>query len=133
MSAARLPKAEAEARDWFERLGRTSITTAELYAFRDWRDNEANDAAYTRLERETPMNWGRFLVQPSANGFAVVDSHTGEPASFAKTTMIDLDVEDANDVARLLAGREGHRRRLAPAATAKRGRRIGHLGVESGR
>ena len=107
MSAARLPKAEAEARDWFERLGRTSITTAELYAFRDWRDTEANDAAYTRLERETPMSWGRYLVQPSAKGFAVIDGGRGEPATFANALMIDLDVEDANDVARLLASRDG--------------------------
>lgn len=117
MSAARISKAETEARDWFERLSRTSITTTEVYAFHDWRDKEANDAAYTKLERETPQNWGRFLVQPSANGFAVVNSGTREPATFANTAMIDLDVEDANDVARLLAGREGRRRgptRLPP-------------------
>jgi hypothetical protein len=120
MSAARLPKAEAEAQDWFERLGRTSITTAEVYAFRDWRDNEANDAAYTRLERETPMNWGRYLVQPSAKGFAVIDGSRGELATFANGLMIDLDVEDANDVARLLAGRDGRQIRKSQKRSIRR-------------
>ena len=109
MPAKRKSDPEAEARDWFERLGRTKITTAEVYAFDEWRSKAANDAAYTRLERETPQSWGRFLVQPSPGGFAVIDAATGAPAMFANATMTALLVEDANDVARLLCGRSGRR------------------------
>lgn len=42
--------AATEAAEWFTRLRRQKITTQELYAFRDWRQDPANDAAYSELE-----------------------------------------------------------------------------------
>jgi transmembrane sensor len=41
---------QAEAAEWFARLGNRSVTTQALREFRDWRDNPANDAAYQQVE-----------------------------------------------------------------------------------
>jgi transmembrane sensor len=41
---------QAEAAEWFARLGHRSVTTQALREFRDWRDNPANDAAYQEVE-----------------------------------------------------------------------------------
>jgi len=46
----REPKAAEEAAAWFARLGRRSISTDDLRAFRDWRRRPQNDAAYSELE-----------------------------------------------------------------------------------
>ena len=48
---AKLARAEAEASDWFTRLKRTTISSEELYAFRDWRKDAANAEAFSRVER----------------------------------------------------------------------------------
>lgn len=41
--------AAKEAREWWERLGRRSITADELLAFREWRARPENAEAYDRL------------------------------------------------------------------------------------
>lgn len=44
-------RAADEAADWFARLNGTSISTEELVAFRAWRKDPANGAAYGKLEK----------------------------------------------------------------------------------
>lgn len=44
------PRLKAAA-DWFTRLGSRRISTQSLRAFRDWREDPANDAAYQAVER----------------------------------------------------------------------------------
>lgn len=105
-------RAAREAMDWWQRLSKTKITTAEVYAFRDWRDNPLNDAAYERLQRETPRSCGRYAVQPSPGGFAVIDTAIGDPAKFANASMVDIEVEEANEVAMFLARRDSRSRRV---------------------
>lgn len=41
---------QAEAADWFARLGRRAVTPQTLRDFQDWRDAPANDAAYSEVE-----------------------------------------------------------------------------------
>ncbi|MGH6967347.1 MAG: DUF4880 domain-containing protein, partial [Phenylobacterium sp.] len=45
MSSRRDPRAEAAA--WIAKLSQPRITTAELREFSAWRDDPANDAAYS--------------------------------------------------------------------------------------
>jgi hypothetical protein len=108
MNARRDPHAEAADRS--ARLGRRSITTAELREFSRWRDNAANDAAYSALEAAAERIRGRFVAQPDANGFCVSDTWTAEPVVFAGATMVGVGERDACDVADLLNRR--HRSRL---------------------
>lgn len=49
-TAVQRSRAQAEAADWFARQSRLSITTDELYAFRDWKRDPANAAAYAAIE-----------------------------------------------------------------------------------
>jgi hypothetical protein len=105
-------RAVKEAKAWWDRLGQKSITTSELYAFRDWRQDPENDAAYTKFERRTPRRHGRYAVLPSPGGFAVIDTFTGEPAEFANARLADIDVEDANDLAEILSRRHFQKTRL---------------------
>lgn len=102
----RSERAKHEAKAWLARLSRTSITTKELYDFRDWMDDPVNDDAYFELERNTPRSRGRFAVLPSANGFAVIDSTNGQPATFANAAMTDIEIDDANKVAEILSMRD---------------------------
>lgn len=99
---ARDARAAHEARFWWDKLGRRSITTAEVRAFAAWRDDPANDAAYSKLEAETPRTGGRYAVMPSPGGFRVVDTFTGEPAEFASAKQEGISVEDANEIADIL-------------------------------
>jgi transmembrane sensor len=41
---------QAEAADWFARLGHRSVTTQTIRDFQDWRDNPNHDAAYAEVE-----------------------------------------------------------------------------------
>ena len=41
---------QAEAADWFARLGHRSVTTQTIRDFQDWRDNPAHDTAYSEVE-----------------------------------------------------------------------------------
>lgn len=43
-------RAQEEAAEWLARLGHHSISTQTVRDFRDWRDDPANDAAYTEAE-----------------------------------------------------------------------------------
>jgi transmembrane sensor len=43
-------QAQAEAAEWLARLGNHSISTETVRAFREWRDDPANDAAYQEAE-----------------------------------------------------------------------------------
>lgn len=43
-------RAQEEAAEWLARLGHHSISTQTVRAFRDWRDDPANDAAYEEAE-----------------------------------------------------------------------------------
>lgn len=101
-SADRASQVAKEAKFWWERLGRMPITTAEIWDFARWRDDPACDAAFTRLEDQTPNTRGRFVVLPSPGGFSVIDTLTGEPAIFAKAQQTDISVEDANGIADIL-------------------------------
>jgi len=91
-----------EAKAWLQRLGKTSITTAELYEFTDWRRDPANDAAYSAVEKDWMRSRGRFVMLPASSGFDVIDSWTGEPATFANAPMSGLLEEDADAVVELL-------------------------------
>lgn len=105
-------RARREARAWWDKLGRVPITTAEVWAFARWRDDPANDAAYSKLEAQTPRRGGRYAVLPSPGGFSVVDTFTGEPAVFATAPQEDISVEDANEIADIL----NHRHAVGRAA-----------------
>jgi hypothetical protein len=109
-------KAAKEAKAWRDRLSQKSITTDELRAFQAWLDDRANDAAYFELERTTPRSRGRYAVLPSPRGFAVIDTFAGKPAIFAKAEMVDIDVEDANEVAGILSLRDFRARRRTAGA-----------------
>jgi ferric-dicitrate binding protein FerR (iron transport regulator) len=90
--------AQAEARAWFEKLGEPRITTAEVRAFRDWRDDPDNDAAYSALElglERTP----RFRVRPMVERYKIVDSWTGETVSVAQRPQVELCERDARRTA----------------------------------
>jgi transmembrane sensor len=41
---------QAEAAEWFARLGHRSVTTQTIRDFQDWRDNPDHDAAYAEVE-----------------------------------------------------------------------------------
>jgi transmembrane sensor len=43
-------RAQAEAAEWFARLGNRSVSTQTIRDFQDWRDTPANDAAYAEVE-----------------------------------------------------------------------------------
>ncbi|WP_293382520.1 FecR/PupR family sigma factor regulator [Phenylobacterium sp.] len=111
MRKVRDPKAEALA--WFARLGH-AITTDDLRQFSSWRDDPAHDAAYREVEREGLRLRGRFVVTPDPQGYSVIDSWTGEPATFANAQLIGINVADADDVREILNRRtfdSGGRRR----------------------
>jgi hypothetical protein len=98
-----------EAKAWLQRLGKKSITTAELYEFTGWRDDPANDAAYSVVEKDWMRSRGRFVMLPASSGFDVIDSWTGEPATFANAPMSGLSEEDADAVVELLNTRTRRR------------------------
>jgi hypothetical protein len=66
--------------------------------------------------RTTPRSRGRYAVLPSPRGFAVIDTSAGKPAIFAKAEMVDIDVEDANEVAGILSLRDFRARRRTAGA-----------------
>lgn len=68
--------AQREARQWFDRLSQCRITTAELLAFRAWRDDLSNDAAYRALEMGR-QNRMRYVVRPMVESYRVIDRWTG--------------------------------------------------------
>lgn len=89
---------QAEARAWFEKLGKPRVTTAEVRAFQDWRDHPDNDAAYSALELglERPP---RFVVRPMVERYKVVDSWTGETVSVGQRPQVELSERDARRTA----------------------------------
>jgi hypothetical protein len=97
-----------EAKAWLARLGK-SITTAELYEFNSWRREPANEAAYSVVEKEWTRSRGRFVMLPAGSGFDVIDSWTGEPATFANAEMSGVSEEDADAVVELLNRRARRR------------------------
>lgn len=97
-----------EAKAWLARLGK-SITTAELYEFNSWRREPANEAAYSVVEKEWTRSRGRFVMLPASSGFDIIDSWTGEPATFANAPMSGLSEEDADAVVEVLNARTGRR------------------------
>jgi hypothetical protein len=99
---SRPTRAEREAKSWWDKLGQKRVTTADVWAFGAWRDDPANDAAYSKLETETPRRGGRYAVLPSPGGFSVIDTFTGEPATFARAEQKGISVEDANGIADIL-------------------------------
>ena len=98
-------RASREARAWWDRR-RRGLTIPETRAFVTWMGDPANDAAYAELERKVPQDHDRYFLRPTPKGFAVVDRHTGKPAVFAQSQMVDLEVEDANEVAKILTLRD---------------------------
>lgn len=56
-------RAQAEAAEWLARLGNHAITTDTVRAFRDWRDDPANDAAYAEAEAFWEAS-GRHAADP---------------------------------------------------------------------
>lgn len=50
---------QAEAADWFARLGHRSVTTQTIRDFQDWRDHPANDQAYSEVEAFWEANGAR--------------------------------------------------------------------------
>jgi ferric-dicitrate binding protein FerR (iron transport regulator) len=100
MSSRRNPQVEAAA--WIAKLSQTRITTAELQEFSAWRKDPANDAAYRAVEQSVRRRGGRFVFQPDARGFSVIDTWTGDPAEFAARPQTGISKEDARDIAELL-------------------------------
>lgn len=98
----RAARAEREAKAWWDKLGQSTITTTEVWAFARWRDDPANDAAYSKIEAQTPRTGGRYAVLPSPGGFSVIDTFTGEPATFGMAHQAAISVEDANEIADIL-------------------------------
>lgn len=99
---------QCEARAWFEKLGTSPITTADVRAFARWRDDPANDAAYTALElglEEQP----RYVVRPMTEQYHVVDQWTGQTVTNNGKRLADLD--------------KGAARRVAAQMNAKRKRK----------
>ena len=54
---------QAEAADWFARLGRRSVTTRTIRDFQDWRDVPAHDVAYSEVEAFWEAN-GEYAADP---------------------------------------------------------------------
>lgn len=100
MTRPRNPKAEAAA--WFERLGHRQITTAELHEFWTWRDDPANKAAYRAVEKAGMRLRGRFVPIPDPHGFSVIETWTGEPATFANVRPRGVSQEDADYICDVL-------------------------------
>lgn len=67
-------RASRAAKAWWRKLGGPSITTAEVWAFGDWRADAVNEAAYSRLDQMAPRRGSRQAVLPSPGGFSVVDT-----------------------------------------------------------
>jgi hypothetical protein len=67
---------EQEAREWFDKLGRSAVTTADVWAFARWRDVPENDAAYTALELGLEET-SRYTVRPMVERYKVIDRWTG--------------------------------------------------------
>jgi hypothetical protein len=99
MRRPRDPKTEAAA--WFERLGHP-ITTDDLRAFCNWREDPAHDAAYRAVERDGMRLRGRFVAIPDPRGFSVIDTWTGDPATFANARYTGIAKQDADDICELL-------------------------------
>lgn len=112
MTSLRDPKLEASA--WFERLGRLPITTAELREFWTWRGDPVNRAAYQVVEKAGLRTRGRFVALPDPRGCSVIDTHTGEPATFANTPVVGVSQEDADDICEIL-----NRRGAQPDASGR--------------
>jgi hypothetical protein len=100
---ARLPERgrQREARAWFEKLARPSISNADVDAFRIWRDDQDNDAAYSALELSLERT-RRFQVRPLSDRYQVVDVWTGQTAVMGTALQADLSEEDARRIAELL-------------------------------
>lgn len=89
---------QQEARAWFEKLSRPKVTTAEMQAFEGWRDNPANDAAYSALE--LGLEGGRrFVIRPMVECYRIVDIWTGETAALGGAVQSNLSDEEARRAA----------------------------------
>jgi hypothetical protein len=85
---------QREAREWFQRLGRARVTTAEVGAFSRWRDDPANDAAYTALELGLEGG-ARYVVRPMTERYRVIDQWTGLVVETDGVRHADLDERTA--------------------------------------
>jgi ferric-dicitrate binding protein FerR (iron transport regulator) len=56
MSSQSKTVADREAEAWYSTFSATSVSTEEIWAFGDWFRNEANRAAYDRVEKRA--RWG---------------------------------------------------------------------------
>lgn len=97
----KLSKREREAAEWMAKLSQTSVSTADIHAFRAWLDDEANDLAWRKhaAERRT---YSRYAVRPDGEGFSVVDIWTAEPAVIAMTPQTGMSALDAEELAEML-------------------------------
>jgi hypothetical protein len=106
------PKAEAAA--WFATLSRLSITGDELREFQAWRREPSNRDAYLEAERLEMRRRGRFMPVENPEGYSVIDSHSGELATFANTRCAGISEEDADAICDVL-----NRRALRQAIDAR--------------
>ena len=100
MQSRRDPQVEAAA--WIAKLSALSITTEALREFGAWRSDPANAAAYRTIRGSAGRLRGRFLAQPDATAFCVIDTLTGDPAVFATVPQTGVSEEDAWDIAEVL-------------------------------
>jgi hypothetical protein len=99
---------QREARIWFEKLGTSPVTTADVHAFGRWRDEPANDAAYTALElglEEQP----RYVVRPMTEQYKVVDQWTGQTVMTNGQGLVDLEESAARRFAARMNAQEKRR------------------------
>jgi transmembrane sensor len=81
MSTQKTPqsRAQVEAAEWLARLGARSISTDTVRAFRDWRDDPANDAAYEEAEAFWEAS-GEHAADPGLVAMTAEALARGQPA-----------------------------------------------------
>lgn len=96
---------QREALLWETKLRRTSITTDELRAFREWLDSDVNALAWDQLSAERYVH-DRYVVRRDAEGFTVVDVDRAPPVVEGEGTLEGLSGLAAKQAAERLNHRD---------------------------
>lgn len=111
MGVSRHPAAQAAV--WIDKLSRPAVSSDDISAFLAWRRIPANLAAYEAESRARKRRESRFVAEPDALGFTVLDRTSGQAAEFAGRAQTGIPEADAEDIAEILNRRE-LRRQTAP-------------------
>jgi hypothetical protein len=90
-----------QAEAWYAKLDVTRASNSDLRAFRAWRAEPRNLAAWDAM-LAARRKIDRFVVRPQTERFKVVDIWTGETAVIAMTPQDGMSEDDAVHTARML-------------------------------